>query len=231
VPTPAGTSPAGSRTERRVETTTPPPVTAASPGGGATRSAPAPSPASGFTARVRPVTASDVRYTYRAGCPVGPSDLRAVEMTYRGYDGVVRTGVLVVATSRASDVVATFRAAFDSGFRIRRMDNPDRWKGDDEAMMAADNTSAFNCRPVTGDPGKLSPHAYGIAIDVNPRRNPYLAANGVWYPDNGSPWIDRTRRDHGMLFTGSPLVTQVLARGGIWGGSWANPDYQHVELR
>lgn len=187
-------------------------------------------PSVGFTASVSTVTAEDVRHTYRPGCPVGPGGLRKITMTYRSYPGEVRTGVLIVAAEHAATVVDIFRQAFDAGFRINRMDNPNGWGGDDERMMAADNTSAFNCRQVTGDAARLSPHSYGTAIDVNTRRNPYRAADGVWYPPNGARWIDRSLDDAGMIRSSSTMTRAVLAAHGTWGGSWADPDYQHFEL-
>ena len=133
--------------------------------------------------------------------------------------------------SHASAVAAIFRDAYRNGFRINRMDNPNLWYGNDEKMMAADNTSAFNCRRVTGNSSRLSPHSYGKAIDVNPRRNPYKAANGVWYPPNGYRWINRSLRDPGMLFRWSAMTKNIINRGGTWGGFWRYPDYQHFELR
>lgn len=51
--------------------------------------------------------------------------------------------------------------------------------GDDVRSMADDNTSAFNCRQVTGDPGRLSRHAHGDAVDVNPVENPYVDRRGT----------------------------------------------------
>src|SRR5262245_24225805 len=49
------------------------------------------------------------------------------------------------------------------------------YRGSDDASMAADNTSAFNCRRAVGSAtGSWSMHAYGLAVDVNPRENPYL---------------------------------------------------------
>ncbi|WP_083283224.1 M15 family metallopeptidase [Humibacillus sp. DSM 29435] len=179
---------------------------------------------------MRATTADDVRYTYRPGCPVGASDLRTITMTYRTYTGQVRTGVLIVAREHASSVVGLFRQAFEAGFRINRMDNPNLWKGDDVQMMAADNTSAFNCRQVTGNASGLSPHSYGTAIDVNTRRNPYRAANDVWYPSNGSRWIDRSVDDVGVIRSSSTITRALLRSGGIWGGTWADPDYQHFEV-
>lgn len=190
-----------------------------------------PVPTDLFRPVVTRVTLEDVRWTWREGCPVGPSRLRKITMGYRGYDGLVHRGVLIVAADEVTDMVAVFRAAFDAGFRIRRMDNPNLWHGDDEAMMAADNTSAFNCRQVVGNTSRVSPHSYGYAFDVNPLRNPYLAADGVWYPPNGSRWIDRSLRDAGMVRASSAITRAVLARGGTWGGAWGNPDYQHYELR
>jgi hypothetical protein len=179
---------------------------------------------------IKTVTSADVRYTWRAGCPVGPASLRKVEMDYRTYDGRTKRGVLIVRASHASAVAAIFRDAYRHGFRINRMDNPNLWYGNDEKMMAADNTSAFNCRRVTGNPSRLSPHSYGKAIDVNPRRNPYKAANGVWYPPNGYRWINRSLRDPGMLFRWSAMTKNIINRGGTWGGFWRYPDYQHFEL-
>ncbi len=50
----------------------------------------------------------------------------------------------------------------------------DTYRGDDDRSMAANNTSAFNCWEVTGQPGVWSEHSYGRAIDINPVQNPYV---------------------------------------------------------
>jgi len=181
-------------------------------------------------AAVRPVTAADVRYTWHPGCPVGPSRLRVVAMNFRGYDGVVRRGMLIVRSDKVAQTAAIFRAAYLAGFTIRRMDNPNKWYGSDVAMMKADNTSAFNCRRVTGNSSRMSPHSYGTAIDVNTMHNPYKAANGVWYPSNGTRWINRKLHDPGMIWGSSTITRQVISRGGVWGGYWSYKDYQHFEL-
>ncbi|WP_353508785.1 hypothetical protein [Intrasporangium sp.] len=98
---------------------------------------------------IKTVTTADVRYTWRAGCPVAPARLRKVEMNYRRYDGTIKRGVLIVRASHASAVAAIFRDAYRNGFRINRMDNPNLWYGNDEKMMAADNTSALNAFAIT----------------------------------------------------------------------------------
>jgi hypothetical protein len=94
--------------------------------------------------------------------------------------------------------------------------------------MAADNTSAFNCRRAVGSAaGSWSMHAYGLAIDVNPRENPYLLGGRV-LPPAGRRYLDRTRVRPGMAVAGGPLVEAFASVGWSWGGAWSgSPDYQH----
>ncbi|MEP7023040.1 MAG: M15 family peptidase, partial [Actinomycetota bacterium] len=50
-----------------------------------------------FTAKVSRIQhRSQVRYSWHPGCPVAPSGLRLITMTYRGFDHRVHTGRLVV---------------------------------------------------------------------------------------------------------------------------------------
>ena len=58
------------------------------------------------------------------------------------------------------------------------MELVERYGSDDDRSMAADNTSAFNCRLVEGSTS-WSAHAYGLAIDINPLENPYLRSGQV----------------------------------------------------
>ena len=74
----------------------------------------------------------------------------------------------------ANGIVAVFRRLYAARFPIRRMELVDRYGGDDFRSIEADNTSAFNCRPVEGT-SRWSEHAYGRAIDVNPIENPYVS--------------------------------------------------------
>jgi hypothetical protein len=104
----------------------------------------------------------------------------------------------------------------------------DRFRGSDDASMAADNTSAFNCRyAVATGPKRWSAHAYGKAIDVNPVENPYVQGSTV-SPANGRAYADRSRRSPGMAVAGGVLVSAFASRGWAWGGRWSGtPDYQH----
>jgi hypothetical protein len=172
--------------------------------------------------KVYAVSASMVPKTYRAGCPVGPASLRLLVVNYWGFDGLVHHGELIVRDAAVQKMITAWTATFNAHFPIRRMQRVDVFGGSDVSSMAADNTSVFNCRQVTGDPYSLSPHSYGYAIDINTVENPYLAANGVWYRN-------RSASRPGMLFTGSTPTKALVGQGYFWGANWAKPDYQHFE--
>jgi hypothetical protein len=108
------------------------------------------------------------------------------------------------------------------------MEPVDAFRGSDDASMAADNTSGFNCRrAVAAGPPRWSAHAYGDAIDVNPVENPYLEGGAV-RPPAGRRYLDRGVAGAGSATAGGVLVEAFAAAGWRWGGRWsASPDYQH----
>jgi hypothetical protein len=179
--------------------------------------------------KVYAVSAAMVPNTYRAGCPVKPSSLRLLQLNYWGFDGHVHRGELVLRDAAVAKMITVWTSSFAAKFPIRGMRRVDVYGGNDIRSMAADNTSAFNCRRVTGDPYSLSPHSYGWAIDINTVENPYLAANGVWYPSNGLSYRSRSVSRPGMLFATSVPTKALVAQGFFWGARWAKPDYQHFE--
>src|SRR5207249_9506727 len=127
-----------------------------------------------------PVTAAQLPYSWRRGCPVAPAQLRRLRLSYWGFDGRPHTGTLVVRASAVDDLVDVFSRLYEARFPIRRMRPIDAYRGDDERSLAADNTPAFNCRDVVGPgPRRWSVHAYGLAVDVDPVENPYLERGRV----------------------------------------------------
>ncbi|MGZ0147939.1 M15 family metallopeptidase [Kribbella sp. WER1] len=179
--------------------------------------------------KVYAVSAAMVPNTYRAGCPVKPSSLRLLQLNYWGFDGRVHRGELILRDAAVAKMITVWTSTFAARFPIRQMRRVDVFGGNDVRAMAADNTSAFNCRRVTGDPYSLSPHSYGWAIDINTVENPYLAANGVWYPSNGLAYRNRAAVRPGMLFANSVTTKALVGQGYFWGAGWAKPDYQHFE--
>lgn len=164
--------------------------------------------------------------SWRAGCPVPLESLRYITLSHWGFDGAVHAGELVVNADAVDALRQAFSSLFDQRFPIRSMRLVDDFGGDDDRSMAADNTSAFNCRRVAGS-SRWSQHAFGRAVDINPVENPYLHGRVV-DPPNAALFVDRTEVRPGMLVEGSPAVAAFTDLGWGWGGAWGRPDYQHV---
>ncbi|MCB0991595.1 MAG: M15 family metallopeptidase [Acidimicrobiales bacterium] len=193
--------------------------------------APPSEPPPSFTATVSSVDADDLGSSWRPGCPVDPEDLRLIEVTHWNNSGQPVTGQLVAHESASADLVQVFRRLFDVGFTIERMELVQNYDGDDDLSMAANNTSAFNCREVAWRPGVWSLHAYGLAIDINPLLNPYVSATRL-LPPEGAQYADRGLQVAGMIHGDGPVVEAFASVGWGWGGYWASgKDYQHFDRR
>ncbi|HEV2711537.1 MAG TPA: M15 family metallopeptidase [Gaiellaceae bacterium] len=178
-----------------------------------------------FTGTISLLTRDQLRYSYRPGCPVGPSQLRLLRVSYWGFDRRAHVGSIVVRSTAARGVLSVFRRLYAARFPIRRLRPVDAYRGSDDASMAADNTSGFNCRPVRGT-RRWSQHAYGLAIDINPVENPFVHRAGV-DPPAGRRYLDRSRVRPGMVRPGDVVVRAFASIGWSWGGLWSSPDYQH----
>lgn len=179
-----------------------------------------------FEGSIAKPTRAELRFTYRAGCPVGPKDLRSVHVSHWGFDGRAKRGTIVVHRTVARDVLGVFRELYAERFPVRKIEPASLYRGSDERSMAADNTSGFNCRPVEGS-SSWSMHAYGKAIDLNPIENPYWRGSTV-SPARGRAYLDRSRYRKGMVREGD-VVTRAFDRiGWGWGGRWRSlKDWQH----
>jgi hypothetical protein len=189
-----------------------------------------PPPASGaFESSVAPIS-PEVRErmggTWQEGCPVGLEALRYLTVSFRGFDGDVHTGELVVHGDEADDVVGVFRQLFEAGFPVEEM------RLVTDADLAApptgdgNNTAAFVCRVVRGGT-RFSAHASGLAIDLNPFHNPYTRDDLV-LPELASAYVDRSHVRPGMILDGDAAVRAFEAIGWSWGGRWTDPvDIQH----
>jgi hypothetical protein len=176
-----------------------------------------------FASEIAAVTWNDLRHSYRAACPVGPERLRTVHVTTWGFDGRPAEGSIVVTRRAAPAVVTVFRRLWEARFPIRRLRPVSAYRGSDDASMAADNTSGFNCRFVGGT-SRWSMHAYGEAIDVNPVENPYVQGSRV-SPAAGGAYLDRYPYRPGMAVVNGVLVRAFASVGWKWGASFG--DYQH----
>ncbi|GAA2875834.1 M15 family metallopeptidase [Streptosporangium fragile] len=209
VPPPSPTPPTGSAT--------PEPATAT----------PAPTGPPKFSATISRVARDRLKYSWRPGCPVPVRDLRLVTMTYWGFDDKPHTGELVVHRDAAQDIVSIFGRLYDWRWPIHKMELVDVYKGSDFESIDADNTSAFNCRPATGS-SSWSQHAYGRAIDINPRENPYVSSDGSVAHANARKFARRPVKAPGVINPDDRVVRAFERAGWEWGGYWSGiKDYQH----
>lgn len=95
-----------------------------------------------FIAIVKPVTAERLGKSWRAGCPVGPDQLRLINMSVLGFDGKVYRGELVVAAAVTQEIVGTFADLYHARYPIERMVTVEKYDADDDKSMEANNTSA-----------------------------------------------------------------------------------------
>lgn len=168
-----------------------------------------------------------MRYSWRRGCPVPLADLRLLSLDHWGYDGRVHRGELVVHRDAVDAVSTVMRRLYAARFPIERMRLVDKYGGSDDRSMAANNTSAFNCRSVDGRPGVWSQHAFGRAIDINPLVNPYVRRGRV-EPPEGARYADRSVPAKGLIRSGDVVVRAFDDVGWAWGGYWrSSKDYQH----
>jgi hypothetical protein len=159
-------------------------------------------------------------------------DLRLVTVPYWNFKGEDKTGQLIVNARAAKTVAQIFTSLHASkAYAFERIDLVDAYGGDDHASMMANNTSAYNCRLVAGST-RLSAHAKGLAIDINPLINPYVWKGGT-SPKEGEPW-DTTderkaaRNKPGMILPDSAITKAFKKAGWGWGGDWkGTKDYQH----
>ncbi len=116
-----------------------------------------------------------LKKSWKQGCPVALTDLSYLVLTHWGFDGQARVGELVVHRRLAMPLIGAFADLFAARYPIEKMELIENYDASDDLSMEANNSSAFNCRDITGKPGVFSKHSYGGAIDINPIQNPYIS--------------------------------------------------------
>ncbi len=171
--------------------------------------------------------------SYPKGCRVSRSSLRYVRLLHHDVDGKVRMGELVCNKQIASDVLQVFRKLYDEGYAIHSVRLIDDFGADDERSMRANNTSCFCYREVKGS-RKLSAHALGMAIDLNPLYNPYYRRHRdgkvTVQPSNALEYCDRNGHYPYKITRADLAYRLFVGLGFSWGGAWRTvKDYQHFE--
>lgn len=152
------------------------------------------------------------------------ADLVLIYVKYIGFDGHTHVGQLLTGRRYSEELYDIFKELYELKFPIYSVIPISSFGWSDDSSMAANNTSSFNYRSITGTK-LISMHAFGRAVDINPLLNPRIRM-GNFYPSDAeyNPSIPGTLTGH------SPAVASFKKRGWRWGGNWMNnKDYQHFE--
>ncbi len=182
-------------------------------------------------------------FIYKPGkiCPIQRQDLKSVRVPYWANETQLKMGMLIVhqdIAERVRDIFVEIAMSSSPERVIYRIDEiMQTFDGDDAHSMAANNTSSFNCRTTPGS-SRLSQHAYGLAIDINPLWNPYVKTRKgqtTVLPPEGRLYdgvtAERDPKDSRLLRADHLIVTTFKKYGFKWGGDWRSlKDYQHFEI-
>ena len=171
--------------------------------------------------------------TYHENPHIQRDDLRYLRLLHWDYDGQTHTGEMVCNKVIADDLLDIFRELYKAHYPIERMVLPDNYDADDERSMADDNTSGFCFRKVDGSK-KMSKHALGMAVDINPLYNPCVRTRKdgtvTVQPQKGLPYADRKKKSPYSIVKGDLCHRLFTQYGFTWGGAWDSvKDYQHFE--
>ncbi len=172
--------------------------------------------------------------SWKPGCPVPIKDLRYLKIPYKNFYGQRRVGEMIVHKDVANQVIDIFSKLYQKNYPIRQMRLVSDFGADDWHSIEADNTSAFNCRPVTGGK-KWSNHSYGRAIDINPLENPYISRSGKIAHKLSLQYRNRVRhgntpQQRALILKNDYIVKLFHSKGWRWGGDWHSvKDYQHFD--
>lgn len=162
-------------------------------------------------------------------------DLRYLQIRYVDFDGETQTGELICNQEVAADLIDIFYELYRNAYQLESVRLIDDFSGDDIASMQANNTSCFNYRVIAGT-SRISNHAYGCAIDINPFYNPYVIydrnGTGEDYvsPPGSEAYIDRSVNFPYKIDETDLCYQLFIERGFTWGGNWNScKDYQHFE--
>jgi hypothetical protein len=173
--------------------------------------------------------------SYPEDCSIPLDDLRYVVLQYIDFGGNPQSGELICNKDLAQDFVEIFYELYNSNYQVESIKLVDEFGGDDTASMLANNTSCFNYR-VIPNTTRLSNHAKGRAIDINPFYNPYITYNkdgsANISPVGSEPYADRSASFPYKIDENDLAYKLFISHGFTWGGNWnSSKDYQHFEKK
>ena len=160
-------------------------------------------------------------------------ELKYVRVLHVGFDGETHIGELIVNEVIADDIISIMKILYENEYPIEKIVLIDQYDADDNLSMEDNNSSAFNYRTIAGTT-RLSKHSLGMAVDINPKFNPYIRkdadGNQIVEPANGVEFTERTENFPYKIDSDDLCYKTFVSHGFTWGGDWNSvKDYQHFE--
>ena len=159
--------------------------------------------------------------------------LDTLQVKYIDFEGRTQQGVMICNKTIAKDLSEIFAELYKAKYPIERIRPISEYGNDDERSMQANNTSCYCFRNIEGST-KLSKHAQGLAIDVNPLYNPCVRRKKdgtlLVQPSTGMPYVNRSKKFKYKITQKDLCYRLFMQHGFKWGGAWRSlKDYQHFE--
>lgn len=136
-----------------------------------------------------------------------------LDVEYYSFDNKLHRGQVVVDKDLENDIVEIFQLIKQTKFPVNKAVPIVKYNWSDSASMVDNNTSAFNYRLVSGT-NRVSEHAYGRAVDINPVQNPYVSRTKQIIPAGAK----RNPKARGTLTENSVITKKFIEKGWDWGG-------------
>lgn len=172
-------------------------------------------------------------------------DLVYINFLHYDFNNNVKVGELIVNKKIQNRIINILRELFNNKYQINSFilvdnffdnENEERFEIDKKSIKN-DNSYSFFYRKIYKT-DKLSNHAYGLAIDINPKENPYLPFVDGKYDYSNLSYEEMyylNNRDENIphVITHNDLLYKLFIENGfIWGGDWIDTkDYQHFEVK
>lgn len=167
--------------------------------------------------------------SYPKDAKISIDELSYITVLHYDFSGSIKKGEMVVNKIVAAEVTNIFYQLYENKYPIHSIELIDKFDADDIKSMEANNTSAFNYRAVAGT-SRLSNHAKGLAVDINPLQNPYVGKDKSVSPQAADVFADRQQDFKGKIDKKDLAYRLFKEAGWSWGGDWKTvKDYQHFE--
>lgn len=163
----------------------------------------------------------------------GLPQLDTLHVLHIDFNGQSREGVIICNKAITKDLQEIFAELYRQRYPIEQIRPISEYNNNDESSMQANNTSCY-CHRTIANSTKISKHASGLAIDINPLYNPCVRRmkNGSLHvePSTAKPYVDRNKKFKYKITKHDLCYRLFIEHGFSWGGSWRSlKDYQHFE--